>query len=99
MVFTDWYWAIPRNILYVKEAEMKIGLETTLSFLWKVSFSTPPSANITPSQDDRVRLIQKPESLNRKDNPHFSFLFKSEILIQTWVCCPACPAMSFVFVC
>ena len=42
MVFTDWYWAIHRNILYVKEAEMKIGLETTLSFLWKVSLSYQP---------------------------------------------------------
>ena len=40
MVFTDCYWEIHRNILYVKEAEMKIGLETTLSFLWKVSFSS-----------------------------------------------------------
>ena len=46
MVFTDWYWAIPRNILYVKEAEMKIGLETTLSFLWKVSFSSPTSPSL-----------------------------------------------------
>ena len=29
-----------RNILYVKEAEMKIGLETTLSFLWEVYCSS-----------------------------------------------------------
>ena len=46
MVFTDCYWAIHRNILYVKEAEMKIGLETTLSFLWKVSFSSPTSPSL-----------------------------------------------------
>ena len=31
---------ILRNILYVKEAEMKIGLETTLSFLWEVFYSS-----------------------------------------------------------
>ena len=30
------FFFILRNILYVKEAEMKIGLETTLSFLWEV---------------------------------------------------------------
>ena len=84
MVFTDWYWAIPRNILYVKEAEMKIGLETTLSFLWKVSFSTPPSANITPSQDDRVRLIQKPESLNRQGRRGYVVLNPEEAA-KLWV--------------
>ena len=33
---SGFHWLILRNILYVKEAEMKIGLETTLSFLWKV---------------------------------------------------------------
>ena len=33
---------ILRNILYVNENEMKIGLETTLSFLWKVPSSDFP---------------------------------------------------------
>ena len=33
------FFFIFRNILYVKEAEMKIGLETTLSFLWEVFWS------------------------------------------------------------
>ena len=60
---------ILRNILYVNENEMKIGLETTLSFLWKVPSSDFPLVckalcwKIIPSQDDRV--ILKPETLNR----------------------------------
>ena len=53
IVFTDWYWAIHRNILYVKEAEMKIGLETTLSFIWKVSFSSPHPPPPTDSLSGR----------------------------------------------